>query len=157
MAIYKSEMLSFGYTATLHIRHPTRSLENLTERLGLVPRKTHNAGDARTTPNGMVLEGNYPEHYWSCDLKTEDQQDITEFLRKIVSEFEPNREFMCAIAETGGEICVFIGVGSSRCCAHQFDRQLLADLAATGLDLRIDFYGTDLPQQGLHPCVEKMA
>ena len=151
MAIYKSEMLSFGYTATLHIIHPTRSLADLTERLGLVPGKTHNAGDARTRPKGMVLKGDYPEHYWSCDLKTEDQHDITEFLRKIVSEFEPNRQFLCAIAETGGEVCVFVGVGTSHCCAHQFDRKLLSDLAATGMDLRIDFYGAELPQRALHP------
>ncbi|MCA9010195.1 MAG: DUF4279 domain-containing protein [Planctomycetaceae bacterium] len=157
MATYKSEMLSFGYTATLHIRHPPQSLASLTERLGLAPSQTHNAGDARTTPNGMVLNEHYPEHYWSCDLKTEDQHDITEFLRKIVSEFEPNRQFLCAIAETGGVVCVFIGVGNSHCCAHQFDRHLLFDLAATGIDLRIDFYGGELPQRGLHPCVENKA
>jgi hypothetical protein len=145
MATYESAMLSFAYDASLHIHHPTLSLQNVTERLGLTPRRTHNAGDPRRTPKGTTLKGSYPDHYWSCSLSTKDQENITDFLRRILSEFEPNREFLNGIAKTGGEVCLFLGVFSSRCCAHQFSRELLADLAATGLDLRIDFYGSEHP------------
>lgn len=154
MARFESEMLSFGYTATLHVRHPTTSLQNLSARLSLPARQSHNANDQRTTSNGRQLNGTYTDYSWYGDLRTVDQEDITEFLRRIVVEFEPHREFLCEIAETGGEVCVFIGVGSSRCCAHQFDRRLLSELVATGLDLRIDFYGCDLPQRGLHSTEE---
>jgi hypothetical protein len=154
MAKYESDMLSFAYTATLHIHHPTDSLQDVTIRLGLAPRKTHARGDPRTTPKGSPLPGTYSDHYWFADLVTEDQKDLTQFLRGLVSELEPQRDFLRKIAETGGEVCVFIGVGSSRCCAHQFDRELLSDLAATGMDLRIDFYGCDLPQRGLHGNAE---
>ena len=124
---------------------------DLSSRLGIATRWFHNAGDPRTTPDGTPLKGVYPDNYWCGDLRTVDQQDITFFLRRLVTEFSPHREYLHEIAETGGEVCVFISVGSSRCCAHQFDRQLLANLAATGLDLRIDFYGSELPQRGLHP------
>ncbi|TWT74970.1 hypothetical protein CA85_02580 [Allorhodopirellula solitaria] len=67
------------------------------------------------------------------------------------------RELLRSIADSDGEVCVFIGVGSSRCCAHQFDRQLLQDLASLGLDLRLDFYGTELPQRNLHPNARRTA
>ncbi|WLD14439.1 DUF4279 domain-containing protein [Planctellipticum variicoloris] len=151
MAEYESEMLSFGYVASLHIHHPTTVLADMSKRLGLTPRKAHAAGEPRVTLKGTALPGVYSDHYWWCDLRTEDQQDITAFLRRVIAEFKPSAQYLRDIADTGGSICVFIGVGSSRCCAHQFDRKLLGDLAAAGIDLRIDFYGTELPQRGLHP------
>lgn len=153
MAVYKSEMLSFGYAASLHIDHPTLQLDEVSQRLGITARSMHRAGEERRTPK----KGTYPTNHWSCDLPTEDQQDLTDFLGNIVSKLKPNRDFLRELAETGGEVCVFIGVGSSRCCAHQFDRELLHDLADTGIDLRIDFYGSELPQRGLHPDQDEVA
>lgn len=153
MAIYQSEMLNFAYNASLHAHHPSRSLIDLGDRIGITTRRFHNAGDPRRTPAGTSLPSVYSDNYWCGDIRTEDQQDITALLRRVVTDFLPHRKYLHDIADTGGEVCVFIGVGSSRCCAHQFDRQLLADLAATGLDLRIDFYGPELPQRELHPQI----
>ena len=157
MATYKSDVLSFGYDASLHVRHPERRVVEVGSRLGIATRRSHGAGDSRKTPAGTPLPGVYSENYWWGDLPTEDQQDLTDFLRRLVTKLAPHREYLYEIAETGGNICIFIGVGSSRCCAHQFDRQLLTDLAATGLDLRIDFYGAELPQRRLHPEVNSTA
>ena len=151
MARYSSDMVSFAYNAMLHVRHPNRPLTDVGHRIGLTTRRFHNVGDPRKTPKDTPLPRVYTDNYWCGDLETEDQQDITDFLRRIVRRFLDHREFLYEISDTGGEVCVFINVGSSRCCAHQFDRQLLADLAATGLDVRIDFYGSDLPQRRLHP------
>ena len=157
MAIYRSDMLSFSYNASLHVQHPTTSLIDLGDRIGIATSRAHNLGDARTTPNGTPLPGAYSDNYWSGHLCTEDQQDIADFLRGIVRELSPHREYLYSIADTGGTICVFINVGSAHCCAHQFDRHLLADLAAIGLDVRIDFYGSDLPQRRLHPQADQTA
>lgn len=88
MVTYKSDMLNFGYGASLHINHPKTSLQDVSERLGLVSKSTHKAGDPRTTPKGTALTDTYFDHYWYGELRTEDQQDLTEFLRRIVVEFE---------------------------------------------------------------------
>ena len=93
MAIFKTESLEFGYDATLHIQHPNMPLDTVGTTLGLAPTKQHAAGDTRTTPIGRELTGTYPDHYCSFDLETTDQQDIVDFLRKLISDFEPNRGF----------------------------------------------------------------
>ena len=151
MANYKSEMLEFGYDASLHIEHPAMKLDAIGPTLGLAPRKLHAAGDARIAASGKQLQGKYTNHYCSFDLETTDQQDITDFLRTLIAKFETSRDLFVSIADSGGEVCLFIGVGCSRCCAHQFDRELLNDLGKMGFDLRIDFYGSELPQRKLHP------
>ena len=157
MGTYESEMLSFGYVASLHIDHPTARLDDVSERLGIAARTTHHAGDPRRSQNGTPQPGTYESDHWCCDLPTEDQQTITDFLARLVSELKPNRNLLREICDTGGELVVFIGVGSSRCCAHQFNRQLLADLSDIGLEMRLDFYGHELPQTNLHPPCENRA
>ena len=155
MATYKSDMLNFGYNASLHVHHPTTSLIDLGERIGIATSHWHRHGDPRTTPNGTSLPGLYSDNYWCGQFLTRDQEDITDFLRGIVNKLSPQQEFLRSIVDTGGVLCVFINVGCTHCCAHQFDRHLLADLSAIGLGIRIDFYGADLPQRGLHPKADQ--
>ena len=147
MATYKSEMLNFRYDASLHIHHPSTEPETITAKLCLEPERSHRKGDPRTTPVGRPLKSNYPDNYWTCRLTTEDQVNITDFLLRLLKTFEPHRQFLKRLNTTGGEVCVFLGVFSDHCCAHQFDNELLSDLGDTGFDLRLDFYGSELPQQ----------
>lgn len=147
MATYQSDMLNFRYDATLHIDHPSISPDAISEELCRPPKRSHHQGDARKTPDGKPLSGTYSKNYWSCELETEDQVDITDFLERLVKAFEPHRRFLKQLNSTGGEVCIFLGIFSDKCCAHQFDNQLLTDLANTGFDLRLDFYGSELPQQ----------
>lgn len=151
MATYESETLRFSYDASLDVQHPTTSLLNLGDRIGISTRQSHSVGDARRTPDGAPLTGQHLYHFWCGDLRTVDQEDITEFLWRVVTDLLPQQEFLHNLAETGGRLCIFVGISSNRCCAHQFDRELLSQLAAIGLDLRMDFYGSDLPQYELDP------
>lgn len=140
-------MLDFRYDASLHVHHPSTSPDAISAELGRSPERSHRKGDPRKNPAGTPLGGTYPTNFWTCELTTEDQIDITDFLRNLVAAFAPNREFLKQMNTTGGEVCIFLGIFSDRCCAHQFDNQLLSDLADTGFDLRLDFYGSALPQQ----------
>lgn len=143
MATYQSEMLNFRYDATLHIDHPTTSPDAMSAELGRPPKRAHHQGDSRKTLGGKPLEGTYSTNYWTCELATEDQVDITDFLKSLVKTLEPHRRFLKQINSTGGEVCIFLGIFSDKCCAHQFDNQLLTDLANTGFDLRLDFYSSE--------------
>jgi len=147
MAIYKSDMLEFCYDASLHIHHPSVGPDAISAELQVEPERTHLKNDARSTPTGHPLAGTYADNFWTCKLPTEDQTDVSEFLKDLVIKLKPHRQFLKQLAETDGEICVFIGLFSDSCCAHQFPNQLLSGLADTGLDLRLDFYGPKSPQE----------
>jgi len=147
MATYQSEMLDFSYDVALHIEHTSIALDLISSTLGIEPNKSHQCGERRSTPDVQVLEGTYPFNYWSCELPTIDQQDLTEFMREFVTQFHPHREFLSHIAHSGGCICLFVGLFSDRCCAHEFDNQLLTDLAGLGINLRLDFYGINQSQK----------
>lgn len=149
MASYQSDMLNFSYDATLHISHPKIDPDTITSVLNRKPSNSHRRGKPRITPNGQALTGIWPENYWKCALLTHDQQDITEFLTELIQDFYPHQEFLRKVSESGGEVCIFLGVFSDRCCAHQFNRRLLRSLADIGFDLRLDFYGRSLPQESL--------
>lgn len=144
MATYRSDMLNFRYDASLHVHHPSTSPDTISAELGRTPERSHRKGDPRRTPAGTPLADTYPGNFWTCDLATEDQVDITDFLKKLVMTFLPNRSFLKQLNSTGGEVCIFLGIFGDGCCAHQFDNQLLTDLANTGFDLRLDFYGSEL-------------
>ncbi|MDB4371425.1 DUF4279 domain-containing protein [Mariniblastus sp.] len=143
MAIYRSDMLNFRYEASLHVRHPSTSPDTISTELGRTPKKSHYQGDLRRTPAGTPLEGTYPMNYWECELETEDQVGITDFLKKLVMTFQPHRGFLKQLSSTGAEVCIHLGIFGDGCCASQFDNRLLNDLANTGFDLRLDFYGSE--------------
>ena len=143
MAIYQSDMLNFRYEASLHVHHPSTSPDEITTKLCREPDHSHCKGESRRTPTGARHAGTYPGNFWTCYLETEDQVDITDFLKNLVTTFLPYRPFLKQLNATGGEVCIFLGIFGDGCCAHQFDNQLLTDLANTGFDLRLDFYGSE--------------
>ena len=147
MAKYASEMQRFAYEATLHIHHPTVTPSEITSRLPWLPQRENRVGEPRRRPDGIISERVYPENYWRATIPTMDGQDLVEFLSNMVDLLAPQRQFLSDLSATGGEVCCLIGVFTSACCAHQFPRQLLGDLAAMGMDLRLDIYGHELPQQ----------
>ena len=136
-------MLNFRYDASLHVGHPSTFPDVITTELCRKASRSHCKGESKRTPTNARLDGTYPENFWTCDLETEDQVDITDFLKNVVMTFLPHRPFLKQLNTTGGEVCIFIGIFGDGCCSHQFDNQLLTDLADTGFDLRLDFYGSE--------------
>ena len=146
MATCRSDMRNFRYDALLHVHHPSTSPDEITAKLCREPDRSHCKGESKKTPTGARLTGTYRGNFWACDLETEDQVDITDFLKNLMVTFLPHRPFLKQLSATGGEVCIFHGIFGDGCCAHQLDSQLLTDLANTGFDLRLDFYGTELTQ-----------
>lgn len=143
IATYRSDMLNFRYDASLHIHHPSTSPDEITAELSRKPNRSHCKGESRRTPTGAPRGGTYPENFWTCDLETEDQVDITDFLKNLIITLQPHRKFLKQLNNTAGEVCIFLGIFGDGCCAHQFGNQLLTDIANTGFDLRLDFYGSE--------------
>jgi hypothetical protein len=64
-------MSDYEFTISLRIRHPTIEPHAITRTLGIEPQHTWKAGDARRSPAGEALEGNYRETYWMARLMPE--------------------------------------------------------------------------------------
>ena len=149
MAHYKSEMLDFSYEASLCISHPSMSPDRISSVLKMTPKHLSRAGEPRRTPAGNRLDGTYSSSNWACSLPTTDGEDLEQFLRGVVKLLSPFRAFLVDLSTEDGYILCFLGVFTNRCCAYEFDCDLLAALGDLRVALRMDVYGSELPQKGL--------
>lgn len=133
----------YRYEATLHISHSTIDAEAISAAMPFAPQKVCRAGDQRRNPDGTLCDGYYDKTYWTTDLHCPDGFDVSEFLEHFVAQLSASEEFLFNLSETGGESIIFIGLYADRCCDVAMLPTLLGRLAATGLTLRLDFYGPD--------------
>ena len=76
MANYKSDMLEFGYDATLHVHHPTMAMDRVGPSLGLVPKESM----LRGTRKLQRLGTNYREIIPNIIVLSISQQSINTIL-----------------------------------------------------------------------------
>src|ERR1700761_3855213 len=59
---------AFSYAVSLRVRHPTKDLSILTDKLRLEPAFSWVAGDPRRSQSGSALGGSHRDSYWSAML-----------------------------------------------------------------------------------------
>jgi hypothetical protein len=98
------ETTPLRYTLRLLIKHPSIDPVLITNELGLVPRMTALAGNARTTPNGKPLDGRHKISMWGYSLHVKGRRLFSEELRKIIDALEPHAMFLAKVTDDGGSI-----------------------------------------------------
>ena len=56
---------SYRYRISLRLRHPSADPADFTAALGLSPFRCWRAGEARATPKGTPLDGQWPDTFWT--------------------------------------------------------------------------------------------
>ncbi len=136
----KTGLLDFEYCASLSIIHNDLEPDIASQRLNLVPSRSHRKGDPRTTPIGTPLEGVYKSGYWSVKLETLDGEDLAEFLFRIAQQLHPAKEYLRSVVDDGGTIECFIGIFITGLCDQILPAKLLTQLGELGISLRLDYY-----------------
>jgi hypothetical protein len=103
-----TEARSPRYGVRLLIKHPSMNPAEMTERLGLSPRMSHLAGEARRTPAGTVLEGVNRECAWGWWIRIDGSRSFSEEIKNLLSKIESGNEFLSELACTGGSVEVII-------------------------------------------------
>lgn len=130
---------------TLRVYHPSIDPREISAELGLPPVSCDFVGEPRITHGGKVLKGVHKESYWRTSLAGDEsgRDDLAAGLRDICARLEPYRFFTERIRAEGGRLELFIGWFLDRNEGLELDRDVLAKLAALGIDLALDVYPPD--------------
>jgi Domain of unknown function (DUF4279) len=128
------------FKVTLHINHPTLDPDAITAALGLIPRKTHRAGEQKRTPKGELREGKYPLNHWSLRLDLKGISDLVPFLEDLLSQLETHHDFFSHLSASGGTTFLFCGIFTDSNWDESIPHQLSGRLATLKIDLRLDAY-----------------
>ena len=128
-------------SVALRARHPAWHPDRITSMLGLKPRIAWQAGDARRTPDGQPLPGNYPETYWCSEKLDGFSSNSVESLLQYVKGLEKLRPALEDFLQTGGRIEFSVGWGlTAPSGGEHFPSQLLGNLGHLGIDLSLSIY-----------------
>jgi hypothetical protein len=137
----------YHFRISLRVRHPSVAPEQITEALGIQPKRSWKVGEPRQTPKGALLTGSNRDTYWMAEITAgrwplEVNEAIHDTLRKLVR----YRSFLHQIRAGGGTAELFIGWFFENQSGGVLSHQCLALAGDLQIDLSFDIYPPEQPQ-----------
>jgi Domain of unknown function (DUF4279) len=145
-------MNAYRYSICLRFRHPSIDPASITKAFKLKPQRSWQAGEARKTPKGERLTGMYRESYWTSGDLARGRwpgKRLSEKLSALADRMERHRKFLSKFSSQGGRTEFFVGwhfLGNS---GDVLPCDLMERLAKLKIDLSLDVYPPDQPQNGI--------
>src|ERR1700758_4763534 len=100
-------MSEYEFTISLRIRHPSIDPLMITKTLGIEPQHMWKAGDARRSPAGEALEGNYRESYWMARLMAQPElssgrSSVESVVLQTLAQLRRSHSFLERLGTDGG-------------------------------------------------------
>ena len=134
------EHIERSFKVSLHIDHPSIDPDEISRQLGLVPSRQHLVGTPRKTKKSPSLIGNFETSHWMHAFDLKGVSDLSEFLPSIIQRLSPHAAFLKSLTSEGGRIDLLCGLWADGNWDENFPHQLLRDLSALSIDLRLDVY-----------------
>jgi hypothetical protein len=134
------EHIKRSFSVSLQLRHPKVDPGAITTSLVMAPRFQYRVGDQRRRPDGIKLEGLYPNTYWTHPFDLVDAVDLVPFLEGIIPRLETHRVFFNSFNASGGTVELFCRIVTDSNWDELIPHQLLSRLAALQIGLRLDAY-----------------
>jgi hypothetical protein len=128
---------------SLRIKHPTRDLMIVCDKLGLKPAVLWKAGDPRRTPKGNMLGGRRTESFCSIDIPASRRRSLVDQMRAALIMLKPHRRILRTLSSTGGRISFFVGLFCDEHTGESFDCQLLGEMTELRIALDLNVYVPD--------------
>lgn len=128
------------YKVRLLIRHPRMDPERITTTLGLAPHLSAMAGSVRKNPKGGVLPGVHTDSVWSYSFRVDRNRWFFSDVVKLTEKLEPHKDFLAAIASSGGSISVVLDLPGDFNIGDVFSWRDMARLSALCIDLSIEVF-----------------
>jgi hypothetical protein len=120
--------------------------------LSLAPEHACRVGDRRRTPKGTPLPGCNKESRWSCSVvdpnRIGDAADFVRALDLFLDRLAPAKRFLLDLRAGGGKCDLFVGWFLGVFALLEFGHDLLRKLADLGIELVVDTYAGDEPEDG---------
>jgi len=137
----------YHFRISLRVRHPYIAPEEITEALGIDPKRSWKAGEPRSTPKGTALAGSNRDTYWTAEVAADRwplhlSTAVHDTLGKLVA----HRSFLHRIRAEGGTAELFIGWFFENQSGDVLSHECLALAGDLRIDLSFDIYPPDQPQ-----------
>ncbi|MGH8138736.1 MAG: DUF4279 domain-containing protein [Steroidobacteraceae bacterium] len=134
---------SFNYSVSLRARHPTLSLDVLTEALRVEPAHTWTAGDPRRSQTGALLGGQHRDSYWSAPLPPQmvgaDSIPLEVFVSTQILHLGRHRKLINRLQADGGEVSLLIELSPIANAAFCFSSAMARKLADLNIEVEFQF------------------
>ena len=138
----------YSFNISLRVSHPYIAPADITEAIGITPKRSWKAGEPRTTPKGTPLSGSNRETYWTARI-AEDRwpASLNAAIHESLTQLATHRSFLHRIRAEGGRAELFIGWFFDNQSGEVLSHECLALAGDLKIDLSLDIYPPDQPQR----------
>jgi hypothetical protein len=138
-------MSEYEFTVSLRVRHPRIDPCRITDTLGIEPQHTWKAGDARRSPAGEALEGNYRDSYWMGRLMPEPELSSGRFsvesvLLQTLAKLRRSHAFLEQLGTDGGVAELHVSLFARENFRLDLSSESLAMLGRLGLGVVLEIH-----------------
>jgi Domain of unknown function (DUF4279) len=138
-------MSEYEFTISLRIRHPSIEPLTITKTLGIEPQHTWKSGDARRSPAGETLEGNYRESYWMARLMPEPElssgrSSVESVLLHTLAQLRRSHAFLEQLGTDGGVAELHVSLFARENFRLDLSAETLAMLGRLGLAVALEIH-----------------
>lgn len=132
--------LARSFRVSLSISHPDIDPAEISDAIGLVPKRATRAGAPRMTPKGDPLPGTYDFSHWIHEFDVQGASDLGPVLEALAERLQRHEPFFHRMVQEGGDVELFCGVFAAGNWDECLSHTLLGRLAALQVNLRLDVY-----------------
>jgi hypothetical protein len=137
----------YHFRISLRVRHPSMAPEKITEALGIAPRHSWKAGEARQTPKGTPLADHNRATYWTADVAAGRWPlDVNEAIHDTLKRLARYSSLLHQVRAEGGTVELFVGWFFENQSGAVMTHQCLALAGNLQIDLSFDIYPPEQPQ-----------
>jgi Domain of unknown function (DUF4279) len=138
-------MSEYEFTISLRIRHPSIEPLTITNTLGIEPQHTWKAGEARRSPAGEALGGNYRESYWMARLMPEPElssgrSSVESVLLQTLAQLRRSHTFLEQLGTAGGVAELQVSLFVRENFRLDLSAETLATLGRLGLAVALEIH-----------------
>ena len=136
----------YHFRISLRVWHPSMAPEKITEAVGIEPKRSWKAGEARQTPKGKPLTGVNRDTYWTGEIAAARWPlSINEATHTALKSLVRYRSFLHHVRAEGGTVQLFIGWFFENQSGDVLTHQCLALAGDLQIDLSFDIYSPEQP------------
>lgn len=128
------------FVLSLAIRHPEIDPVRISTVLQRTPWRSWRAGDARATPRGRKLPGDWPDSYWIESAPVVGERDFFSEIGAELGSLAEHAQFLKEIVATGGTVSLQIDLPGDANIGSVLPHALIVRLAALPLDISVEVF-----------------
>ena len=137
----------YHFSISLRVRHPNIDPEQVTESLGIDPRRSWKAKEPRQAPTGAPQDGFNNDTYWTAEIAHGRWPlNLNKAIYDVLKNLVRHRYFLHRLRLEGGAVELLVGWFFENQSGDVLTHQCLALAGDLQVDLSLDVYSPRQPQ-----------